>query len=147
MYLDAADMAWQQWILAYNPGQQAALAFAFRNKLRSLGRDGGGLSWPGGTRPAIRSWLLLGLGIAAIVILLRVRWPRLWSRWDANRRLRKIRRGEGTANDARVLYESMLAAMAHRGFQKPAWFTPLEFARNLPAGEIDRNRRGLCHAA
>ena len=38
MYLDAADTAWQQWVMAYNPGRQAALAFAFRNRLRSVGR-------------------------------------------------------------------------------------------------------------
>ena len=28
--------------------------------------------------------------------------------------------------------------MANRGFQKPAWFTPMEFARNLPPGERER---------
>jgi hypothetical protein len=32
----------------------------------------------------------------------------------------------------------MLESMAGRGFQKPAWFTPLEFARTLPAGERER---------
>src|SRR5205823_3471619 len=37
MYLDAADTAWQQWVMAYNPGQQATLAFGFRDKLRALG--------------------------------------------------------------------------------------------------------------
>ena len=35
MYLDAADMAWQQWVLAYNPGQYMALAFAFRDTPRA----------------------------------------------------------------------------------------------------------------
>jgi hypothetical protein len=28
--------------------------------------------------------------------------------------------------------------MARRGFQKPAWFTPTEFARNLPEAERER---------
>jgi hypothetical protein len=31
----------------------------------------------------------------------------------------------------------MLETMARRGFQKPAWFTPAEFARNLPDRERD----------
>jgi Domain of unknown function (DUF4129) len=29
----------------------------------------------------------------------------------------------------------MLTILARRGFQKPAWSTPAEFARHLPAGE------------
>ena len=138
MYLDAADTAWQQWVLAYNPGQQAALAFAFRNRLRALGDGGTGFAWPDGMVPGLRWWLIALAAGAVIAIVWRVRWPRLWNQWDARRRMRKIRRGEGTANDARILYERMLESMVRRGFQKPAWFTPMEFARNLPAGERER---------
>ena len=145
MYLDAADTAWQQWVLAYNPSQQAALAFAFRNKLRAVGQGGTGFTWPDGLLPGLRWWLIAAAAGAVMVILWRVRWPRLWNQWDARRRMRKIRRGEGTANDARVLYERMLESMARRGFQKPAWFTPMEFARTLPAG--DRERIGNFTAA
>jgi hypothetical protein len=32
----------------------------------------------------------------------------------------------------------MLESLARRGFQKPAWFTPAEFARNLPESEKER---------
>ncbi len=32
----------------------------------------------------------------------------------------------------------MLEILARRGFQKPPWFTPIEFARHLPAGENSR---------
>jgi hypothetical protein len=32
----------------------------------------------------------------------------------------------------------MLETMARRGFEKPAWFTPLEFACHLPVGENER---------
>ncbi len=138
MYLDAADTAWQQWVLAYNPGQQAALAFAFRNKLRNIGQGGTGFAWPDGIMPGLRWWLIAAAVGAAIGIGWRVRWARLWEQWDARRRMAKIRRGEGTANDARVLYERMLESMMRRGFQKPAWFTPIEFARNLPIGERER---------
>jgi hypothetical protein len=138
MYLDAADTAWQQWVLAYNPGQQAALAFAFRNKVRTFGDGESGFGWPEGMMPGLR-WWLIALAVAGVVgIGWRVRWPRLWNKWDVRRRMAKIRRGEGTANDARVLYERMLESMVRRGFQKPAWFTPLEFARNLPAGEREQ---------
>ena len=137
MYLDAADTAWQQWVMAYKPGQQAALAFGFRNKLRALG-EGGPDFVAGGMVPGLRWWLIALAAGAVIAIVWRVRWPRLWNQWEARRRMRKIRRGEGTANDARILYERMLESMARRGFQKPAWFTPMEFARNLPARERER---------
>jgi hypothetical protein len=30
----------------------------------------------------------------------------------------------------------MLAVLARRGFEKPTWFTPVEFARYLPPGQI-----------
>ena len=42
------------------------------------------------------------------------------------------------ASDASILYERMLEILARRGFEKPGWFTPAEFARHLPAEE---NRR------
>ena len=36
-------------------------------------------------------------------------------------------------NDAAVLYERMLTILKRRGFEKPAWLTPSEFAAVLPA--------------
>ncbi len=138
MYLDAADTAWQQWVLAYNPGQQAALAFAFRNKLRAIGQGRVDFAWPGVSLLSGRTWLWLGAAAVALFVLFRAPWTKLWSQWEANRCLRKIRRGAGTPHDARVLYERMLDSMARRGFHKPSWFTPLEFARNLPAHERER---------
>ena len=57
--------------------------------------------------------------------------------------MRKIQSGEGSANDARVLLgERMLGSMEQRGFQKPAWLTPMEFARTLPAKGSERERVG-----
>ncbi len=141
MYLDAADTAWQEWVMAYNPGQQAALAFGFRNKLvRSLGGGGMDFAWPGSVISlgvAGKLGLLLVIVIGA-GILLKLFGPGLWKKWQERKRIQRIRCGEVTANDARLLYERMLESMARRGFQKPAWFTPTEFARNLPEGERER---------
>ena len=144
MYLDAADTEWQQWVIAYNPGQQAALALRFRHNLLSLGRGRVDLSLPDGPKSILRTlragwgwwiWLAAGVGVAALL----GKFGRGWLRnWTARTRIRKIRRGERTPNDARLLYERMLEYMARRGFQKPAWFTPAEFARHLPAGERER---------
>jgi hypothetical protein len=136
MYLDAADTAWQRWIVAYNPAQQVALAFAFRNKLNSLGKNGNGFAWP--TLTAAGVWTSCLLATVVLAAFLRIFGPRLWRRWNAGQQIRRIRAGEGTPSDARLLYERMLETLARRGFQKPAWFTPAEFARTLPAGERER---------
>ena len=86
MYLDAADTAWQQWVMAYNPVRQAALAFAFRNRLRS---DGPGFGWPGDALSESGSWGLFALAVVLSGILLRVFGPRLW-------RLRRASAGSKT---------------------------------------------------
>ena len=137
MYLDAADTAWQQWIMAYNPSQQAALAFAFRNKLRSVGAGRTDFAWAAAFSGAW-FWGMFVAVAALMAVLFRLFGRGWWRQWGARKRFKKIRRGEGTANDARILYERMLETMARRGFQKPAWFTPTEFARNLPDAERER---------
>jgi hypothetical protein len=38
--------------------------------------------------------------------------------------------------DATVLYQRMLHILKRRGYQKPPWFTPAEFAASLPPTEL-----------
>jgi transglutaminase-like putative cysteine protease len=138
MYLDAADTAWQRWVLAYNPGQQAALVLAFRNKVNAARNGDTTFSMPDIFAAGWRSWLFLLAALASAALAAKF-GPGFWRRWIAGSRMRKLMRkihsGDGTANDARLLYERMLVSVERRGFQKPAWFTPAEFARNLPASE------------
>jgi len=138
MYLDAIDTTWQRWVMAYNPGQQAELAFGFRDKLRNLSSDESKFSWQGAVLPKLGYGLLWIALAAGAIFLLRRFGPRLRREWQARTRIRKIRSGQGTPNDAAVVYERMLESLARRGFEKPAWFTPLEFARTLPPSEKER---------
>jgi hypothetical protein len=48
-------------------------------------------------------------------------------------RVRRVRGGNASAGDATLLYQRMLEVLRGRGFQKPGWFTPREFATSLPA--------------
>ncbi len=138
MYLDAVDTAWQQWVVSYTPGQQAAMTFKFENKLRSLTRRDSGTESFGAVLAEFRSWGLITVGGVLAVAAFWFLGPRLKRQWTKREQLRRIRRGDSDASDARLLYERMLESMARRGFQKPAWFTPVEFARHLPVTERDQ---------
>jgi hypothetical protein len=60
-------------------------------------------------------------------------FPRLRTWWKTLARVRQVQRGAARASDATLLYARMLVLLQRRGFQKPAWVTPAEFARLLPA--------------
>src|SRR5450755_1995843 len=59
------------------------------------------------------------------------------SRWLRGAiRVRRLKRGEGEASDATLLYQRMLGLLERRGIQKPPWLTPSEFARVMPPNEF-----------
>jgi len=62
----------------------------------------------------------------------------LWRTLRMRRRVQRVRRGEASGADATLLYERMLQVLRRRGYQKPVWFTPMEFARSLPATPMGR---------
>jgi hypothetical protein len=66
---------------------------------------------------------LVALGVAAgpLVRLMRMR-----------QRVERVRRGQASVADATLLYQRMLHILKRRGYQKPPWFTPAEFAASLP---------------
>jgi len=60
----------------------------------------------------------------------------LWRRMHWRSRVARVRRGEASVADATMLYQRMLQLLKRRGYQKPPWFTPAEFAASLPASEL-----------
>jgi len=138
LYMDAADMFWQQWVMNYDLDHQLALASrveqssrALNNnwlqkvgrQLRSFTQEG----WRSAERYAAAGVLLvLAIGIAI--------WfgPRWWRALIARRHVRRLSRGQVGVSDASLLYARMLEILRRRGFEKPAWLTPAEFARILP---------------
>ena len=47
-----------------------------------------------------------------------------------------MRRGQASVADATLLYHRMLQIAKRHGYQKPAWFTPAEFASSLAGSPI-----------
>ncbi|HVX66314.1 MAG TPA: DUF3488 and transglutaminase-like domain-containing protein [Bryobacteraceae bacterium] len=138
-YIDAADTFWQEWVLSYNLDRQLTLASQMENSGRSFGSEwidrvrAAGLRWRAETADYGRRY-----GAAAVMAILLVCaaiWggPRAWAWGRARARVHRARQGQARASDATLLYGRMLHFLRRRGFEKPAWVTPAEFARMLPA--------------
>jgi hypothetical protein len=144
LYLDAAETFWQQWVVGYDPNHQGTLADRIQQAVRRLGigwfdsLSGTGSQWA----ERGKSWLRrFGAGVLAALLVAFGLWrrgPGLWRAMRMRRRVERVRRGEISGADATVLYERMLHVLRRQGYQKPVWFTPLEFARSLPATPLRR---------
>jgi transglutaminase-like putative cysteine protease len=138
LFFDAAGQFWQDWVLSYDLDRQLVLASRMEESSRRLQFqwiDDAQDKLKAAARASLRHALAFGAGIA-IAVLLMLFGPRALRRWRALQRVRKIERGEGEASDATLLYQRMLGVLRKRGIQKPAWLTPAEFARVIPASEL-----------
>jgi hypothetical protein len=147
LYLDAAETFWQDWVVSYDIGRQGTLADRLEQGARRAG-----IRWYDAIGAAEDAWRkyrpavpVRGLAEMALAIFLAAG---LWllaaplaRRLRIRSRVKRVRRGQASVADATLLYERMLEALKRRGYQKPAWFTPAEFAAPLPpaaAGEAVR---------
>jgi hypothetical protein len=142
LYLDAAETFWKDWVVGYDMGRQGSLAERMENGARRMG-----IRWydaVSAVETGWRSWaalftrnVLTGVGLAIAAVLLA--WallPRLIRVLRIRLRVERVRRGQASMGDATLLYTRMLRALKRRGYEKPAWFTPVEFAASLPQGPL-----------
>ena len=132
---DAVSQFWQDWVMSYDKGRQGALA----SRMQSAGRR---LRFPdfdelaSGLKHAARAGMRYAVAFAvllALAILALALGPAARKRWKQRLHTRRLARGETEKTDATVLYQNMLDLLEKRGFQKPPWLTPMEFARVLRA--------------
>jgi hypothetical protein len=138
LYLDAGETFWQEWVMTYDVARQGTLAYRMEQGVHRAGirwfdtavslRSGWeryvavrarrygwqALAWAAGL-------VALGLAAGPLVRLMRMR-----------QRVERVRRGQASVADATLLYQRMLHILRRRGYQKPPWFTPAEFAASLP---------------
>jgi hypothetical protein len=141
LYADAVETFWQEWVVSYDLGHQATLADRMeqasrRVSLRWLDRMFDiGDSWTSARGWLVRRglwWLLaLACGVGGV-------WsaPKVWRVWRIRLGVWRLRRGQVSVADATLLYGRMLKLLKGRGYEKPAWFTPYEFACSLPPSEM-----------
>ena len=138
---DAVGQFWQDWVLSYDLERQVVLASRLDQSRRNLPLD-----WIDGLVAKLSAlpsaayevsnhglWLvaILATAMATIIYGGAVRG------WVTRRlRVRRVKRGEAQASDATQLYGRMLVVLDRRGFRKPAWITPAEFAALLPPSEM-----------
>lgn len=138
-YMDAAEMFWQDWVVSYDLERQVTLAARMQSSSRVLGSrwlDRFRLGWLRGRSAimdAAREYGGFALGVVFVAVALWFAVPMIQRRLRTRTRLRMVQRGEAVASDATLLYGQMLHLLKRRGYRKPLWFTPGEFARTLPA--------------
>jgi hypothetical protein len=137
-YLDAAGTFWQEWVLNYNLDRQLILASRVEDSGRNFGAE-----WVYRVRTGVRRWRaaavawghrygLIALGLALLAVFAWLAGPPLWTWWRTRSRVRQAQRGAASAQDATLIYLRLLRLLKRRGFEKPDWVTPAEFARMLP---------------
>ncbi len=138
LFFDAAEQFWQDWILSYDLDRQISLASRVQQSSRSakLHWMDSAISWFAGAAKSSAGYAPAAAVMMFIAIVAVIFGPGA-SRWlRAAIRVRRLKRGEGVASDATLLYQRMLALLERRGIQKPPWLTPHEFARVLPATDL-----------
>jgi transglutaminase-like putative cysteine protease len=142
LYLDAAETFWQQWVVQYDAGQQGSLADRLEQGVRHMG-----ITWFDSAVLTGSDWNTRTLawtkryGVRAVMVILAgfLLWamgPPLLRVFRMRQRVERVRRGQASLADATLLYERMLQIARRHGYQKPAWFTPAEFARSLDGSPL-----------
>lgn len=141
LFLDAAEVFWQEWVLSYDFERQILLAGRLGQSSRSLSFD-----WSQRWKDA-RNWFSTGVsqtkplvlptvGAVAAGALIWLMGPRLLAFWRRRRHDAQLRRGQAVASDATLLYQRMLDLLRLRKLEKPAWMTPGEFVQVIPQPQL-----------
>ncbi|MBK9168139.1 MAG: DUF3488 domain-containing protein [Bryobacterales bacterium] len=140
-YLDAADLFWHDWVISYDLGRQLFLADQIGESSRRAS-----VSWVAGLVETVQTVServahesrTRGPGAAGILLLLAAAvfgGPRLWRKLRLRFRVRRLLDGHGSTDEVTAVYARFLELMQARGYSKPAWYTPAEFAHTLRATE------------
>ncbi len=144
LYVDAAETFWQEWVVTYDIARQGSLAGRIEQGAHRMGIRGFdslvslGQLWNRYVLPGARRFGVWLVAIPVVAVLLWMAGAPLLRRVHWRKRVARVRRGQASVADATLLYQRMLHLLKRRGYQKPPWFTPAEFAASLPATQLGR---------
>lgn len=137
-FFDAAEQFWQDWIMSYDLDRQITLA----TRVQQSGRGARAhwidntVAWLNGAARSSVQYAPTAAVLMFLAILGVLFGPAAARGFQGAMRVRRLKRGEGQASDATLLYQRMLGLLERRGIQKPPWLTPSEFARVVPSSEL-----------
>jgi len=152
LYLDAAEVFWQEWVLNYSLDHQLVLAARMEDSGRRFRT-----SWPekagawislAGTRiaSAVTRWKWLLLPGVLFAVLAGLFGNGSWRFLRARIRFQRAMHSRSTPSDATVLYQRLLRLLHKRGLEKPPWLTPAEFAGMVRDPELAQLARDITDA-
>ncbi len=142
LYLDAAETFWQEWVVTYDLTRQGTLAYRMEQGAQRVGIRwfDTAASMRSGWERYVAGWARRfgwpGLAWAVGLVALGFAAGPLFRLMGMRRRVERVRRGQACVADATLLYQRMLHILKRRGYQKPPWFTPAEFAASLPRTQL-----------
>lgn len=154
-FFDALETFWQDWVLSYNLEQQVTLVVKSEQAGASTVARWAteAQAFLSGAWQAFRR---LGFAVVLVVAFLTILAllgpafvPQIARWWMRRIQRRRMLEGRVTARDATLIYRRMLDVLGGRGFEKPAWVTPWEFAgmvEETPEGPAVRELTEAYHA-
>ncbi|MBC7924574.1 MAG: DUF3488 domain-containing protein [Bryobacteraceae bacterium] len=137
LYADAAETLWRDWVMNYSIDQQIDLVSRVERKSRLVSSSTKfSEMFPAWLEAIKRLWSPIAGMVAVALVTLGLFWyfgPSLLRQILLRRDVARVSRGKAVASDAGILYGRMLRILNRRGFKKPGWLTPAEFAEALPA--------------
>ena len=154
-FFDALETFWQDWVLSYNLEQQVTLVIKTEQAGSSTFAR-----WATDAQTFLSSiWQTFkGLGFAVLLVIALLTIlallgpafvPQIAQWWMRRQQRKRLLAGIVSARDATLVYRRMLEVLGRRGFEKPAWITPQEFAGmvdSTPEGPAVRQLTDAYHA-
>jgi len=143
-YMDWLELSWNEWIINYDFVHQILLAQNLQHTSRNWAEVG--RTWYTKQQAKAREWMkssagglsvLIPLAVLLLLLALRFEWVMAWlRRMHLSWQMRSPEAARSNPQLASRLYGELLYLLRKRGIEREETQTPLEFAAELPEGNL-----------